>query len=406
MALSLLSNPWIAKNMSPEDYAISGYYSSYTSLIQPIIIFYLIHYYIKEYYRVETSKRLELFAIIARATIWFSGIISIICFIGILIYLKVINNGFQLPIHPYLALMVFSLPLCGLMNLQLAQYRMKREANKFFLLSVANGVLNIFLSVTLVVILKLGAVGKLLGPMLCNVIVFFIMLWKHRHLLKVPTNPIYFRQIIRFCFPLALSAMLGYFTNGFSTTYLEKVGEINEYGVYIVGYSIGSYLSVFGTAIGNTFQPDLYETVIKRNWKKYISIIIIEICMVSVIVLIFIFLAPYIISILTANRYTDATPYAQVLALSTITSTIYYLSNQFSIATNKPKLYLYTSIIGSVIIVLTMPMVVGKWAFWGGAWMNVLSFLVLTTINIILLLGGKYRLKKHTNSSNETLLLL
>lgn len=127
MILSLVANPWIAKNMSPTDYAISGYYTSFSSLISPIIIFYLIHFYIKEYFRRDEQGRQRLFAIIAKATIWFSGLVSLICFAGLFVYLTFINKTLSFPVMPYLALMVLALPLTGLLNLQLAQYRMQKK---------------------------------------------------------------------------------------------------------------------------------------------------------------------------------------------------------------------------------------------------------------------------------------
>ena len=85
MALNLIINPWVAKNMDPTDYAISGYYTSFSTLISPIIIFYLIHFYIKEYFRRDEEQRKMLYALIAKATIWFSGIVSVLCLIALYI---------------------------------------------------------------------------------------------------------------------------------------------------------------------------------------------------------------------------------------------------------------------------------------------------------------------------------
>lgn len=385
MTLSLLSNPWIAKNMSPEDYAISGYYTSFSSLISPIIIFYLVHFYIKEYFRRTDEERKILFAVIAKATIWFSGIVSILCFFGLFIYESYLAKSLSFPIMPYLAFMVFALPLTGLLNLQLAQYRMEKKANSYFRLSVGYGILNILLTLLFVVLMKWGAFGKLLGPLICNAIVFLYLVWRLKEILIIKTSFEEFKPIFIFCVPLAASAMLGYFTQGFSTTYLESVGDVTKYGIYIVGVSIGSYLSIFSTAIGNTFQPDIYETTIKKQWKRYAKFCIMQLSLICCVVLLFIVLAPRIISLLTAGRYDAATPYAQIIALSTITSAIYYLVNNYSIANNFPKLYLYTSIIGSILIVLGMPLFVTKWSFSGGAWMTVISYLLFTIINIILL---------------------
>ncbi len=386
MILSLVTNPWIAKNMSPEDYAISGYYTSFTSLISPIIIFYMIHYYIKEYFRRSEQERERLMAVIAKATVWFSGLMSLICFFALYIYLKYLKEDLVFAISPYLALMVFALPLTGLLNLQLSQYRMQKRATAYFRLSVGNGILNTLMTVLFVVLLKWGAFGKLLGPLVCNAMVFVMMVVMFRKYLITETTLCEFRPVFVFCLPLAVSAMLGFFTSGFSTNYLESLGNTVEYGYYIVGASIGSYLTVFGAAIGNTFQPDLYESVINRRWRKYMLVLGIEIVGILLIALAFIVLAPYIISVLTAGRYVSSTPYAQIIALSAVTSTIYYLVNNFSIATNHPNLYLYTSLLGSVFIVLAMPWAVDAYGYYGGAWMSVFSFIAFAIMNVLLLL--------------------
>lgn len=346
----------------------------------------MIHYYIKEYFRRDENERVQLAATIAKALIWFSGLVSIISFGLLLIYLKFIKDTSEFPISPYLALMVFSLPLTGLLNLKLAEFRMSKNASGYFRLSVSNGVLNVLLSLLFVVFLRWGAMGKLLGPLVCNSSIFMIMVWRYRHLFAVKTYFADFKSVFMFCSPLAFSAMLGYFTSGFTTTYLESVGKTTEYGIYVVGASIGAYLTVFSSAIGNTFQPDLYESTIKQKWGRFAKFCCLEIFMIIIVAISFIILAPFVINILTAGRYSASTPYAQIIALSTITRTMYFLINDFSIATNRPKLYLYTTIIGSIMIILLMPLFVKRWEFVGGAWMNVLSYILMAIINLLLLL--------------------
>lgn len=394
MLLNLAINPLIARNMSPEDYAISGYYSSYSSLIVPVIAFYMIHYYIKEYFRIEKDERIRLFSAIAKALIWFSGLISGLCFLILIIYLKFLDSSLSLPISPYLAFTVFSLPLTGLYNLQLAEYRMKKESKSYFCLAVGNGVILVMLNLIFIVFFKWGAFGKLLAPLIGNLLVFCYLIWKFRSFFRISTRKTEYLQIIRFCWPLALSAMLGYFTSGFTTTYLESIGDNYRYGLYVVGASIGSYLTVFSTAIGNTFQPDLYESIIKKQWRKWIKICLAEIGLTIIIAMSFIILAPYVIDILTGGRYIDSTPYARIIAISTITSLIYFLINAFTIATNHPKFYLYTSVIGSLSIVLLMPYFVHNYSFIGGCWLSVISFLIFAFINILLLILShlRYRL--------------
>lgn len=251
--------------------------------------------------------------------------------------------------------------------------------------TVSNGVLNIALALLFVVIFKFGAFGKLFSALLCNVIVFIIMVWQFRRNLIIRTSISEFKPIFLFCLPLAASAMLGYFTHGFATTYLESVSDITEYGIYVVGYSIGCYLTVFSTAINSTFQPDIYESIIKRQRGRFIKYATLQIAMIGIVVAVFVILAPFIISILTAGRYDASTPYAQIVAWSTLTSGIYYIVNNVTIATDHPRLYLYTTILGSVCIVAVMPVAVRHYSYAGGAWVMVLSYVAFTLINLLLL---------------------
>lgn len=389
-----MTNPWIAKNMSPEDYAISGYYTSFNALLQPVIVFYMVHYFIKEFYRLDENGRKYLFAVIAKALIWFSGLVSIICFLGILCYLKFFNSSSQLPIFPYLAMTVFSLPLCGIYNLVQARHRIDRQATAFFKLTTSTGVINILLSLIFVVFIKWGAFGKLLAPLLTNLGCFIFLFYKYRKSIFIKTDPKDFLKIISFCWPLALSAMLGYFTNGFDRTYLETLGDTTTYGYYVVGASIATYLSTFSTAVSNTFTPDLYQSVIQQQWSRYFKFIILDIGCIVIIVTCFILLAPYLISILTAGRYIASTPYSQIIALSTLTSAIYFIINNYTITINKPKLYLLTSVLGCLTVVISMPFMVKFFGFYGGAWMTVISFVGFACINLILLTISKYSVNK------------
>lgn len=385
MLLNLAINPLIAMNMSPEDYAISGYYSSFSSLILPVIGFYLTDYYIKEYFRSDEEGRKQIFAAVAKSLVFFSGFVSLACFFLIFSYIKTFNNSISFPISPYLAFAVFALPFVGLFNLQLAKFRIERRATSYFRWSVANGVFLVILNLLFVVVIKWGAFGKLLAPLVGNLIVFLIVGYKLRDSLRKKIEWTQFKIIFLFCWPLALSAMHNYFTSGFSTTYLESIGDNIEYGIYVVGASIGLYITVFSTAIGTTFQPDVYEAAIKQQMARFYKICFIQIFLISIIVLLFIILAPFVISVLTANRYLASVPYAQIIALSAITQRIYFLINSYCIATNHPKFYLYTSVLGSIFIVLTMPFAVDNYSFIGGCWMTVISYLIFGFINVVLL---------------------
>ena len=57
MLLNLAINPFVAMHMSPTDYAITGYYTSFSTLIAPMITFYMLHYYTKRFFEVSELER-------------------------------------------------------------------------------------------------------------------------------------------------------------------------------------------------------------------------------------------------------------------------------------------------------------------------------------------------------------
>ena len=78
--IGVLLNPLLALNLSPEDYAILGYYSSFTLLVLPLLHCCLLSYYSRQYYFIDENKREQL-----GNTVLLS--INLIGFISLIIFL-------------------------------------------------------------------------------------------------------------------------------------------------------------------------------------------------------------------------------------------------------------------------------------------------------------------------------
>ena len=391
LILNLLANPVIALNMSPYDYAITGYYTSFNGLISPLILFYLIGYYVKEYFKVSPDHREILYAETFKGLIYISGLIAVICFFVLLVYLCTIKKANRLPILPYLALSVFTIPLSGLLSLKLSRFRIEKQFKMGFIYSVTTGVFILVVTLLFVALFKWGAFGKLLAPFICNIVIFSWLLYTSRDIIKISIANTKYRQILKFCFPLVLGAMLEYFSSGYTTTYLESLGDMTTYGVYVVGVSIGAYITIFSSSISGVIQADVFEATVNQNWRRLILISLGEILVVGVIVGCFIFIAPYAIHLLTAGRYDDSTIYAQISSIAALSTTIFYRLNDFAIATNHQYFYFIATIIGSVIITVSLYYITRQYGFIGGCWVNALSNLSFGVILAILLIISNLR---------------
>lgn len=394
MLLNLATNPLIAMNMSPDDYAIMGYYSSFNILLAPLVSFYMLHYYTKRYYEVDVAEREVLRATLAKSLIFFSGLISVFCFMGLYVYVSIFNADSTISFSPYAFLAVFSLPITGLYSLMLVDLRMGRESGRFLKVSLVFGAALVLLNILLVVVFKWGAFGKLLAPFINNVAFFIYGLWYYKDQMKYDFDKKQFKEMLIFCFPLTIAAMLGFFSNGIDRVFLERLGNNTELGYYSVGVSMASYIGVFQTAIGNTFQPDLFQSIVQRNTKRLAQIIALLVGSTAVIVFVYIIAAPLVVKILTAGRYLMSVRYTRIIALSTLTSAMYYTVSQITIALGKSTVTLLTKILTTLASLALFSYLIAKYEYIGAAWGLVLSFIISMLFNIFLLrLSDKIKFK-------------
>lgn len=392
LILNLAINPLLAKNLSPSDYAIIGYYKSFNLLISPLIIFYMLHYYAKIYFEVDAGKREMVKATIFKALILFSFILSLLALGGLSLYCLYSAESTNIPLYPYIALTVLPLSLTGIYQLRLLDYKMSRRASSFFWLSVINALLLFVFNLLFVVYLKTGAFGALLVPGIVNMVFFVIIFYLYRNLLHFTFNWQEFRTMVKFCCPLTFAAMLGFFFNGLDRVLLANLGNVDELGIYVVGVQIGAYISVFQSSLSSTFQPDLYKAIVKRNFVQTIKIIALLVGCTIVVVLIFVAMAPYIISILTANRYIDSTIYARIAAISVIPSMLYYAISQATIVLGKTHITLINKILSTLLSFVMFKVLIENYGFVGAAWGLSLAFIICFMGNA-LLLSFQYRRK-------------
>ena len=400
MVASLVSNPFVAKNMSPEDYGIVGYYSAFSTLFLPLVNFYLLHYYTKRYFEVSEEQRIRLKATIFKALIIFSVLMSVLALLLLFFYTFFFNDGSEIPFYPYALIVMLSLPISGIYTLSLVDMRMSRDSVGFFKLSVSNGLLVVLITLLFVVIFKWGALGKMIATTVSSVVIFTYIFWKNRDLLLVEFDSDDFKIALKFCWPLVLASMLTFFSSGYDKVYLERLGDINNLGIYAVGFSIAGYLNVFATSINDTFQPDIFKNIVQRDYKKTLLYVLLKMVLMAVVVVTFIIFAPFVIRILTFGRYENATPYAQIISLSCLTSMLYYSMSQITVALGFTSITLINKFIGSVMSVLSFNLLISRYSALGAAWGVVLSYMFFFIGNVLLvLIKRKYNENRNTDIS-------
>lgn len=381
--LAILVNPLMALNLSPEDYAVSTYYTSFGLLYTPVLGFFVTDFYLRKYYVLSKEALFQLKGNVIKLFLYFSGLVSLVCLLGLFAFVKGTSVSFDF--WPYAPLAVFTNYVGLIYSFQLAEYKIARNAKSFFWASVIWGAIGVVLSLLLVVVAKWGAVGKMVAAFLGSFLPSIWCLIKNKEYLGVRFDKEVFRQIFLYGYPLVLAAMLSYFSHGYDKVLLERGGDIETLGYYSVASSLAAYITVFSNALKSTFQPDMYKAIAQKSVKRSVAVGGLVVLAVGLIVMVFIIFCPWLIKILTAGRYVQSTQMCRIVSLSVLTSTLYYQISQFTYGTGHSKLTLINKIVGTTINIALITYLVRNYGAVGAAWSTVLCFLVFAIGNLVLL---------------------
>ncbi len=380
--ISLAVNPLLALNMTHYDYALTGFYTSFNSFVLPILSLMYGQYYGRHFFRLKTeAERDELGANLVSTRFVFNLFEIVFILVAFSLYSKIQNIEF--PFFPYAVITFSTLIFNSIYDFYLLKLKMRKNAKRFFFISLYRALLLPALSIFFVVILKLGALGKQSAVFLTGLI---LAIYLYPKLTKgIKFNKEVFIDSLKFCWPLIIAGSLGYFLTGFDRALLVTLDNNIELGLYNVALTITGFLMVFQTSLSQTFQPDIFEAVANNNKKKLI-LVIGGINLLNLIpIAVFILLAPFIIKTLTADRYTEAYKYAQILSLRNITAGLYYSMSGIVIAYGYPSISLINKIFGSIISIFMFKFLILHFEFYGAAWGQVLSFTGMTIVGIIVL---------------------
>lgn len=381
VVVQLLLNPFLSLHLNHEDFAIIGYFASFNGLLVPLFTFSLITYYSRSFFLLPDKAREQLRNTLAISVICISLIMSIISMLGLHMFFKVMNVS--LPVSPYAMLSVCTFLFSGLFAFWLAEIRLQRRGKAFLIVNTAHALLAAGMAILFVIGLQWHATGKMLAAatteLLCAVYAGrkLITRWEFDWQVLI--------KGVQFSWPLTLAAIMGYFFSGVDRVFLEKLNDTTNLGLYNIASQIAGYLAIFSVALNNTFQPDILESIVKRNLRKTFRVVVgIQIINLLPIIL-FMMMAPLAIRILTYGRFTDAAGYARILALKNLSSSLYFGLSTVIIGFGYTRFALINKIICMGAATYMFRLLIGCYGFMGAAWGQVLSFVMLSLVSMFYL---------------------
>jgi O-antigen/teichoic acid export membrane protein len=393
--INVAINPFVAKNLSPNDYAIIGYFTSFQLLILPIISFNLVTFYMKNYYQIPEEKRVIVGDTILIASLIYGFFALIVCYLFFYIYF--FYSGISFSFFPYAILAFVPVWLSGILNFRLVECRLTRNAKKYAGITILNAIINAVFTILIVVIFKYGATGKLTAALVSSVIIAAISWEGSFHKWQIDYSTI--KQAFKFSYPLTLSGILWYFFSNVDRAFLAPLNDNNLFGIYNVGLQMAGLLTVFYSALAQTFEPDIFKAIADKNNRKLFSIVIGIFVINAIPNLLFIPFAPFIIGILTSNRYVASSAFAEIFVLKNISMALYYLLVMVIIGYGHTKVEFLIRLLGTGVSIILLKLLINKYFFYGAAWSQVFSFIILSVLLTIYLISNRRKIL--INESNR-----
>lgn len=378
VVIGLLLNPVLASHLSSEDFAIIGYYDSFSLFILPFISFSLASYYAKNYFSWDETKREEALNTLVLFQ-GITGLISTTLLLGALkIYFNVQHIAFDF--FPFAVLAFAKVYLQGIFTFYFMHLRLQKKAKAFFNINVLYNLLNVVCVLLLVVFMKREAAGRMEGLLIVNLLIGAYAFT--RQVKKAAINFSIVKDALRFCWPLMFTALLTWFFSGFDTFLLERVNDVHNLGLYSVAVRVASYFLLFSMSIDSTFEPDFYKHIANNNRKGLIKVVLASNGLKIVPVLIFLAVAELVMGILTNYRYLDATGFARIMVFAGITRSISFTLSMTLVACGYSKLSLVEKGTGAILVVIMYVLLINKYGFMGAAWGQVLSYAIMSVISL------------------------
>jgi O-antigen/teichoic acid export membrane protein len=315
--ISIYTLPLFSNELAPEDFAIIGYYSAISAFFFPLFQLNLTSYYLTNYYankNVNNSDDLSFSLNFLNITNILVGLIGVL---GVSLYFKFLDVKF--PLLPYLLITLVFLFFDKFRTFYIIDSRIRKNGLSYLLISCSAIILNVLFSLLLVVEVKLGAAGKMAGPMISEIfiamIIVIIWLRKSQFKFSFSFNKNKIKDAFIFSWPLVLSGYAYYPIGNIDKIFLERLNNPYEFGFYNVGFMVSNFVGVLFFAIYQSIEPDLYRFLHQNKKKKYALFLAGYLLVTLLISIGFIVFSNSILNVLTSGRYTKASIYANTFVI-------------------------------------------------------------------------------------------
>ena len=381
--IGLFTTPIFARYLSERDFAIMGYFGSVTAFFLPVFTLCFNYFYLMKYFRQSEQENDNTFINLLVFLTFSNLFLIVVSYLVIWLYFYLAHVS--LPFYPFALIILITCFFEVYRTFLLIDFRMKKKAGSYFMVSMIYVVLNFSFGLILVVTFRAGAAGRLFGTFLSLLVVSVIIFFYIRKNLRFRIDFAQIRDAFKFSWPVILGSYAYYPIMNMDKIYLERIHNIKEFGLYNIGFTFGSYLLVMATALYQAFEPDWFKFVTKHNKAKFIQSALVFLGIIGVFLVAFLFTSKEFVYLLTAGRYQSAYVYANVNAISVLFLSITMILNAVLLSRQQTTFILYINVVIGLLSLFVYKYFIATWSFQGANYARIVIFGSMVLVQLFFL---------------------
>ena len=271
----------------------------------------------------------------------------------------------------------------------LGQYRVQQRAGAFAVFSNSMTVLNLVLAIVFVVVLKLNYEGRLYSTLIVNS-AFFILAFvflKRQDFIGNKINWEYSKTSLKYGLPI-IPHQIGAFVIAFSDRYfIANMVNVDEVGIYNVGYQVGSIIGILEGTFGYAFTPFLFESLTENSVlrkKKVVKVSYLFILFLALAVLLLTVLSFPLFKLFIDERFHGGQIFVLWVAIGFFFSGCYKMVTGYIYYSNKTIFLAYLSVFNIVVNILLNYLLISRFGALGAAYASCFSYFAMFALTAII----------------------
>jgi len=167
---------------------------------------------------------------------------------------------FSVPFYPYIEIAIMTAALLQIVQYRLSLYQIEEYKRSFVLLSLGLFLATAAAVIVLVVFVRWGAIGMLLGKLLAAGLATIGALYLLRAWFRAPLEWKFVRETLPFSLPLVPHSLMALCLVAADRFILAHYRSLQEVGLYSLAYTLGMAMYLVSLSLGQAWQPIYFDT--------------------------------------------------------------------------------------------------------------------------------------------------